>query len=47
MENKYNGKLTLEDFYQFCDDLEIILVNTKSDMKLTSLKELYPSPFKL
>ncbi len=37
----------LQFLTEFSDDLEIVLVNSKGESKVTSLKELFPSPFSL
>ena len=37
----------LQVLSEFCPDLPVILVNSKGDMKKTSLRRLYPQPFVL
>lgn len=37
----------LQVLSEFCDELPILLVNCEGKIKRTSLRKLYPSPFKL
>ena len=37
----------LQVLSEFCDDLEIILVDSESKITLTSLKDIFPRPFRL
>ncbi len=37
----------LQVLSEFCDDLELILVDSESRITLTSLKDLFPHPFRL